>query len=101
MNRQSHWISGVKVVRPYTLAIEFTDGAQGELNLHDWIFGKGPIFKPMEDPAFFAQVRLTQTGGTIEWPNGVDFCPNVLHEQITGEPWNAPMIDLPEPASHS
>ncbi|HEX4796478.1 MAG TPA: DUF2442 domain-containing protein [Humisphaera sp.] len=79
-------ITEVRVAEPYTVELTFTDGTQGKIDLRSWVFDKGPIFKPLEDPAYFAQVRLSQTGGTIEWPNGVDFCPDVLYQQITGRP---------------
>lgn len=35
-------------------------------------------FLPLRDPAFFAQVRLNEETGTIEWPNGADFAPEFL-----------------------
>jgi hypothetical protein len=62
--------------------LEFSDGVRGSVDLRDWIVGRGPMFKLLEDPTFFAQVRLTTCGGAIEWPNGVDFCPDVLYEQV-------------------
>src|SRR5882724_12846682 len=79
-------ITDVRVVEPFTVELTFTDGTRGKIDLRSWIFGKGTVFKPLEDPAYFALVRLSQTGGTIEWPNGVDFCPDVLYQQITGKP---------------
>jgi len=36
------------------------------------------VFLPLRDPAFFAQVRLNEETGTIEWPNGADFAPEFL-----------------------
>ncbi len=40
----------------------------------------------LEDVAFFQQVRLGMEAGTIEWPNGVDLCPDVLYSRVTGIP---------------
>ena len=40
----------------------------------------------MNDPAFFAQVRVDDDAGTIVWPNGVDLDPLVLHSRVTGTP---------------
>ncbi len=49
----------------------------------------GEIFAPLRDPAFFAQVRLNEETGTIEWPNGADFAPEFLAQlglqQASGE----------------
>ncbi len=86
MNRTAPRITSVRTIGPYTVHLQFTDGVQGVVDLRTWIFGQRPVFKPLEDPAFFAQVRLSDCGGTIEWPNGVDFCPDVLHHKITGTP---------------
>jgi hypothetical protein len=37
----------------------------------------GPVFEPLRDPDFFAQVTVDH--GTVVWPNGVDLDPVVLH----------------------
>ena len=39
----------------------------------------GPIFEPLVDPDFFAQVRVDDGLGTVVWPNGADLDPLVLH----------------------
>jgi hypothetical protein len=90
-------VTAVRVVEPYGVELSFTDGAHGTIDLRSWIVGRGPVFKPLEDPTFFAQVRLGQDGGTIEWPNGVDFCPDVLYAQLTGKPVALPADPKPEP----
>ena len=48
------------------------------------ILGRGGVFRPLEDPAFFKQVQVDPEAGTIVWPNGVDFCPDVLYAFATG-----------------
>ena len=48
--------------------------------------GQGGVFTPLEDPAFFGQVRVNAELGTIQWPNDVDFCPDVLYSRVTGKP---------------
>jgi hypothetical protein len=70
----------------YTLEITFSDGAKGELDVTDWVVGRGGVFHPLESPEYFEQVRLNQEAGTIEWPNGADFCPDVLYSRLTGIP---------------
>ena len=42
----------------------------------------------LQDPEYFAQVRVGSESGTIVWPNGVDLDPDVLcHEaHFPGEP---------------
>ena len=39
------------------------------------------VFEPLEDAAYFRQVRVEADVGTIVWPNGADVCPDVLYEQ--------------------
>jgi hypothetical protein len=43
------------------------------------------VFAPLEDVAFFRQVAVDEEGGTLIWPNGVDFCPDVLYAEATGK----------------
>jgi len=49
------------------------------------------VFRPLADIAFFKQVQLDHEAGTIVWPNGVDFCPDVLYSIATGQ-----LIDIPQ-----
>jgi hypothetical protein len=79
----------VIAVRPldgYRLELKFNDGAVGVVNLDGWLIGAGGMFAPLEDIAFFQQLRLSAEAGTIEWPNGVDLCPDVLYSRVTGIP---------------
>lgn len=34
---------------------------------------------PLDDPSYFAQVRVDDEAGTVVWPNGLDLAPEVLH----------------------
>ena len=38
----------------------------------------------MESLEFFKQVSVDREAGTLVWPNGVDFCPDVLYAEATG-----------------
>jgi hypothetical protein len=70
----------------YRLLLSFTDGTTGELDLRKHILDRGGVFTPLEDPAYFAQVTVDREAGTVTWPNGVDFCPDVLYSLTTGKP---------------
>ncbi len=80
-------VTAVKPTGDYRLQLTYTDGVRGEVDLREWIVNQGGVFTALEDPNYFRQVRLSKTGGTIEWPNGVDFCPDVLYHSITGKPY--------------
>src|ERR1022692_4401174 len=71
-------IKGVRHAGEYRLALSFTDGTTSEVDLRGRIAGRGGVFVPLQDIEFFRQVRVDAEVGTIVWPNGVDFCPDVL-----------------------
>lgn len=81
----THWIVQVKPLSNYRLELTFRDGASGVVNLRDRIVGRGGVLVSLEDPEFFARVQVDPEIGTVVWPNGVDFCPTVLHGLIAGE----------------
>lgn len=68
-------VVAVEVRPPYGLKMAFDDGAVREVDLADELWG--PMFEPLTDPAFFAQVAVDH--GTVVWPNGLDLDPLVLH----------------------
>src|ERR1022692_5280184 len=72
-------IKGVRHAGEYRLALSFTDGTTSEVDLRGRIAGRGGFVVPLQDIEFFRQVRVDAEVGTIVWPNGVDFCPDVLY----------------------
>ena len=81
--------SSVKSIQPlgdYRLRLTFGDGVVGDVDLRDRIVGRGGVFAPLEDQAFFQRARINPDFETVEWPNGVDFCPDVLYSKATGKP---------------
>lgn len=66
----------------HRLRLTFTDGFVGDVDLSDRLKApNGPMFEPLEDVSYFAQVAVDAELGTVVWPNGADFAPDVLHEQ--------------------
>lgn len=65
------------------LELGFSDGTTGVVDLSRWIVGHGGVFGPLNDAAFFRQVQLDPEAGTVFWPNGADFCPDVLYEALS------------------
>ena len=79
-------ITKCRHIRDYLLELTFSDGAVGIVDLADRVRGRGGVFLPLEEVNYFKQVQVEPEAGTIVWPNGVDFCPDVLYSQATGKP---------------
>ena len=79
-------VDRVRHIFDYRLELTFTDGATAELDFRQRIVGRGGVFRQLEDIEFFQQVQVDPEAGTIVWPNGVDFCPDVLYSLATGKP---------------
>ena len=76
-------IREAEVVGPHTLRITFNDGRQKTVNVRPLL--DGPIFEPLQNPAYFAQVALDRVCGTVVWPNGADLAPEALDELVSDE----------------
>ena len=85
-------IKGVRHIKDYRLEITFANGMRAELDFKSKIVGRGGVFKPLEDIEFFRQVKVAPEIGTLVWPNGVDFCPDVLYSEATGTPLPLPAV---------
>ncbi|NIR52547.1 DUF2442 domain-containing protein, partial [candidate division KSB1 bacterium] len=72
-------ITKVRHIEKYRLELTFTNGEKAELDFRNRIVGRGGVFAPLEDVEFFKKVRVDHEIGTLVWPNGVDFCPDVLY----------------------
>ena len=69
---------GVKDVKPnpdYTLTLVFDNGERKVFDVKPYL-DKG-IFKELKDIKIFNAVHPFL--GSIEWPNGQDFCPDTLY----------------------
>lgn len=69
-------VTKVKVVRPYVLDLEFSDGTRRVVDLEPEI-ERGCVCGPLKDPVVFAQACAD--GETVAWPNGADFAPEFLY----------------------
>jgi len=69
-------IREVQVCGPHSLRLTFNDGITKKVDVGPLL--EGPIFEPLRDPVFFANVALDLVCGTVVWPNGADFAPEAL-----------------------
>jgi hypothetical protein len=70
-------VTQVRVIGPHSLELTFDTGLHKRVNLRRELYG--PIFEPLRDPAYFAQVYLDPDSRTVAWPNGADFAPDFLY----------------------
>jgi Protein of unknown function (DUF2442) len=64
----------------FTVWLRFRDGTCGEIDLRREL--KGPVFEPLRDPAVFRQFTVHPEFQTLVWPNGADFAPEFLHDNV-------------------
>jgi hypothetical protein len=77
-------IVAVKPLPNYRVWLRFTDGAEGEVDLSEFV-GRG-VFASWNDPAEFEKVEVDPATHTICWPSGIDLDPDVLYHNVTGKP---------------
>jgi hypothetical protein len=85
MSKLSRVVS-VRYLGGYSLELTFSTGEKGVVDYAARVPAFKGMLEPLRDPAYFAQVSLEPEVGTIVWPNGVDFCPDVLYHRATGKP---------------
>jgi hypothetical protein len=79
-------VVAVKYLENHVLELVFDDGLTARIDM-DTVIGRfDGVFAPLEDPAYFSQVRVDRELGTIVWPNGADICPDVLYSYASGKP---------------
>ncbi len=76
-------IRAVEHLGGHRLRLSFADGLTGDVDLTERFIGSvGPIFEPLQNVAYFAQVVVDEELGTIVWPNGADLAPDALHDRL-------------------
>jgi hypothetical protein len=83
-------LTEVRHIRNYVLELTFADGVRAEMDFKSRIVGRGGVFAPLQDVAFFRLVHVDPEIGTLVWPNDVDLDPDVLYSQATGTPIPTP-----------
>jgi hypothetical protein len=67
-------------VAGYTLWLRFNDGAEGEVNLGDELYGE--VFEPLKELDYFCKFQVHPELRTVVWPNGADFAPEFLRSAL-------------------
>lgn len=77
-------VTQAKYVEGYKLWIQFSDGRAGVVDLADELWG--PVFEPLKNLDTFQKVQVHPELETLSWPNGADFAPEFLYEQVAAQP---------------
>jgi Protein of unknown function (DUF2442) len=76
-------VIGVRPLGGHKLEIEFSDGTVGVRD-SAFVRGKtGRMAEPLKDPAYFERVFIDD--GALTWPNGYDWDPIALHDEMKAE----------------
>jgi hypothetical protein len=71
-------VTSAEACGDHSLYLVFDDGVTKQVNLRRFL--RGPVFRPLLDPAYFAQVAVDAGLGTVVWPNQADFAPETLYD---------------------
>ncbi len=69
-----------RYVAGHTVWLRFSDGAEGEVDLSQELYG--PVFEPLQNVELFRQVDVHPELRTLVWPNGADFAPEFLRASL-------------------
>lgn len=69
-------VTKVSAAEGFVLSLEFSNGELREFDVKPFL-DKG-IFVQLQDEAYFKRAKVSM--GTVEWPDGQDFCPDTLYE---------------------
>lgn len=72
------------------LRVTFSDGVVRELDFDAAL--TGDAYQELREPAQFERVMVDPTAGTVAWPNGIDFDPDVLHGAYPPANGHAPSV---------
>ena len=73
-------VKDAKYLHDYVIWLRFNDGAEGEVNLKDELYGE--IFEPLKDLEMFRSFRVDPVLETIVWENGADLAPEFLYDKM-------------------
>jgi len=64
------------------LKVAFNDGVSGIFPVE--AERRGGVFLKLLDARVFNAVTVNPNFGCVEWPGGVDLCPDTMHQAMTG-----------------
>jgi hypothetical protein len=77
MKHQLIKVFAVDILDGCSLRVHFDNGTVREIDLEPILYGE--LYEPLRNHDFFRQVTVDEEVGTIVWPNGADFDPDLLY----------------------
>lgn len=74
-----HTVKKVEYFEDYKLKLTFDDKTVRLVDFEERLKDAKNMFLPLKDVNYFKKVKTD--GTTLVWPNGLDLCPDVLHEK--------------------
>jgi uncharacterized protein DUF2442 len=68
----------------YRLLVRFKDGMEGIFPVEPE--RRGGVFLKLLGADIFNAVAVNPDFGCVEWPGGVDLCPDTMHQAMTAPP---------------
>src|ERR1041385_9254952 len=66
----------------YRLKVRFNDGLEGIFPVEPE--RRGGVFLRLLDAKTFDAVTINPDFGCVEWPGGIDLCPDTMHQAMAG-----------------
>ncbi|MBI3850102.1 MAG: DUF2442 domain-containing protein [Verrucomicrobia bacterium] len=76
----------------YRLKVRFNDGLEGIYPVEPE--RRGGVFLKLLEAKTFNAVTINPDFGCVEWPGGIDLCPDTMHQAMTG---SAAEVERPSP----
>jgi hypothetical protein len=75
-------IVSAKPLSGYRLQVVFSDGLAGIFSVEPE--QRGGVFLKLLDAKIFNAVTVNPDFGCVEWPGGIDLCPDMMHRTMAG-----------------
>jgi hypothetical protein len=75
-----NYVIEARYVGRYGIWLRSRDNTSGEIDFEKELYG--PVFEPLRDTAVFRQFQIHPEFHTLTWPNGADFAPEFLHDNV-------------------
>ena len=77
---QPYHVLEARYLGGHVVWLRFRDGTAGEIDLEPAL--RGEVFESLRDAAVFSQFTIHPRFHTLVWPNGADFAPEFLHDNV-------------------